>query len=111
MSRYVPDKWILLETGDGTETVYKVFAGWYGGYTGSDSWKLSSGVTNMTVFPDRYEFENFSGSLYVCYKAVEGMSMYMRQIFDGFMTQLKDVPEFSMSFVNIKDIDSSKYIK
>jgi len=111
MSRYVPDKWILLETSDGIETTYKVFAGWYGGYAGSDSWKLSSGVTYTEEFEDRYEFENFSGSLYVCYKAVEGVSMYMRQIFDGFIEQIKDVPEFKMSIVDIKNIDSSKYIK
>ena len=39
---YTPDGWIVVEfrTNDG-EVNRKVMASWYGGYGGSDSWKLS----------------------------------------------------------------------
>jgi len=111
MSTYYPDKWILLETSNGIETTYKVFAGWFGGFAGADSWKLSSGVTNVKKYENRYEFENFSGSTYVCLNAEEGLSSYMHRILDNFLEQIKDLPEYKMTIVDIKNIDSSKYIK
>ena len=91
MSRYAPDKWKLIKlTSTEKGTHYRVLAGWYGGYTGGDSWKISSGVEKTTEFHDRYEYLNTSGSLYVCYKGAEGTSSYMREVFEGYAEQNSD---------------------
>ena len=49
MSTYTPDLWVILEfkEKDSEEVNRKVLASWYGGYAGSDSWKLSSGITKQ----------------------------------------------------------------
>ena len=66
---YTPDGWIVVEfrTNDG-EVNRKVMASWYGGYLGSDRWKLSSGITETIEHEDHYDFINHSGSVYKCGK-------------------------------------------
>ena len=81
MSTYTPEKWQIIQISDDNITVQKVFAGWYGGYLGSDSWKLSSGIVDCVEFDDRYEFTNHSGSLYICYKQSQGTTGYMLQVY------------------------------
>lgn len=90
MSTYHPDRWVLVELSTPTETVKKVFAGWYGGYLGSDSWKLSSEVVTVTEKDDSYEFLNQSGSTYVCHVNAYGMTGYMMSIFANWETQQSD---------------------
>jgi hypothetical protein len=79
---YTPDRWVIikitnLETGD---THDRVFAGWYGGYTGSDSWKMNSGITKTEDKGDHILFHGSSGSVYKCYKQAYGMSGYMSSV-------------------------------
>lgn len=93
MSTYNPDCWVLVKFySEGyPEGVSKVLAGWYGGYCGSDSWKLSSGVESVTDGGDHYEFLNSSGSIYICHKDCQRMSGYMSQIYNGWKSEsLKD---------------------
>lgn len=87
MNTYTPDAWAILKFASEDDVVCKVFAGWYGGYTGGDYWKLSSGITSMTEYEDRYEFMNVSGSLYVCYKGATKMTMYLNSIIEVFKGQ------------------------
>lgn len=93
MSKYTTDRWVVLEFDHDGDVIKKVFAGWYGGYLNGDSWKLSSGVTNQREFDDRFEFENYSGSLYICHKGCYGMSGYMMGIFTSFENQVKEAVE------------------
>lgn len=67
---YTPDAWVLVKIVDGVGGVplYKVFAQWYGGYTGSDSWKLNSGIVGVQLVEGYYIFEGHSGSFYHCRK-------------------------------------------
>jgi hypothetical protein len=91
MSTYTPDRWVVIELNSPTTaSIRKVFAGVYGGYCGSDSWKVSSGITQVTEHEDRYEFLNESGSLYVCYKHAYGMSGYMSSIYAGWERGMSD---------------------
>ena len=84
MSNYIPDRWVVVEfDSEVGGPIKKVLAGWYGGFGGSDSWKLSSGITEVKEFDDRWEFLNHSGSIYICYKNAFGMSAYMGQIYAG----------------------------
>jgi hypothetical protein len=88
MSEYTPDRWTMLEiTGKGSEPIRKIFAGWYGGYLGSDSWKLNSGVTNIRIDDSgHYEFDGQSGSTYYCHTNTYGMSGYMSQVLADWRT-------------------------
>ena len=74
MSEYYPDKWVVVKIGD--ENLYKVFACWYGGYAGSDSWKLNSGITKATLEGHVYGFEGSSGSIYYCHEDCYGTNFY-----------------------------------
>ena len=77
MSEYTPDKWLLLKiTNDKNESHYRVFATWNGGYLGSDSWQMNSGITKVTENTDYYFFEGASGSLYICRKGSYGSTAY-----------------------------------
>ena len=41
VSTYTPDAWVVVEiNSEEFGMIKKIFAGWYGGYCGSDSWKL-----------------------------------------------------------------------
>ncbi len=81
-AKYVPDRWVILEISDGATFTNKVFAGWYGGYLGEDSWKLNSGNVEEREFDDRWEFVGASGSVYVCRKNAYGMSSHMARVLE-----------------------------
>lgn len=87
---YSPDRWVLVDLINGDEVIRKVFAGWYGGWCGSDSWKLSSQVLETKDFGDYFEFHNHTGSIYRCHKNAHGMSGYMTDIFAGWHKQSND---------------------
>jgi hypothetical protein len=77
MSDYTPDRWVVVKiTGNEYPTYYKVFACWYGGYAGSDSWKLNSGITSVAFENNVYYFNGSSGSVYECHKDTYGYNMY-----------------------------------
>jgi hypothetical protein len=66
---YTPDNWVVIGAPNG----YKVLAGWSGGYLSGDSWRLNSGVTNITFEDPFYLFEGASGSVYRCHKDAYGL--------------------------------------
>jgi hypothetical protein len=77
MSEYKPDKWVVVKiSSDKHPPVHKVFACWYGGYAGSDSWKLNSGITQATLEGYVYSFEGSSGSVYECHEDCYGTNAY-----------------------------------
>ena len=77
MSDYTPDKWVVVRiTGPDTPPIHKVFACWYGGYLGSDSWKLNSGITRAYEEGQCFAFDGSSGSTYNCHKSHYGTNGY-----------------------------------
>jgi len=78
MSDYTPDKWMVIKiTIKKTKAShYRVFACWYGGFAGSDSWKMNSGITSATQDENGYHFTGSSGSVYHCHKNGYGISSY-----------------------------------
>lgn len=86
MSYYTPDYWVLIElSGPKIATpVKKVLAGWQGGWTGSDSWRLSSGVISVETTEAAWLFKNTSGSVYFCGKNNQRFNMMTRGIFNEF---------------------------
>jgi len=96
MSTYTPDRWIIVKIQSvGNEPYYRVLAGWYGGFTQGDSWKLSSGIEKSIDRGTHYEMLQSSGSTYLCPKGSHGCSSYMASIYSGFV---KDCIENGMIF-------------
>ena len=94
MSTHVPDKWVVLELGTKEHLIKKVFAGWYGGFAKGDSWKLSSSISDVREFKDRWHFHTASGSLYVCFKGQNyGTSSYMNSVYSTWIDETKDTPD------------------
>jgi hypothetical protein len=87
MSEYIPERWVVIEFVTPEETIRKVFAGWYGGYLDGDSWKLNSGNKSERELDDRWEFDGYSGSTYVCHKSAYGLSGYMSSLLSGWIKQ------------------------
>lgn len=91
MSDYYPDKWVVVKiTNDDYPPVYKVFACWYGGFAGSDSWKLNSGITKVTEDGSCYLFDGASGSVYSCHKSNYGTNTYGGGVLQNFINKAKD---------------------
>jgi hypothetical protein len=90
MNKYTPDTWVILRIKTRKQPpIYKLFAGWYGGYTQGDSWKLNSGITIVKTSDKFYEVHGESGSIYVCPIGREGMSTYMYGVLASFQEQFK----------------------
>jgi hypothetical protein len=90
VSDYTPDKWLIVKiTGGDYPPVHKVFACWYGGYLGSDSWKLNSGITKVFSEDDMYSFEGSSGSVYHCHKNAYGANGYGTGVLNRMIEDLK----------------------
>jgi len=93
MSDYIPDRWVVVKISgyeDRSKPVYKVFACWYGGYAGSDSWKLNSGITKVTLEGNVYSFEGSSGSVYECHKDSYGYNMYGGSVLNNMIEKSKE---------------------
>ena len=85
----VPENWVILKI-DGNETYYRVFAGWRGGYTGSDSWKINSGIVSIESDEDYYYFIGHSGSCYKCHKRSYGnLSSWVSGVLNGIIKNSK----------------------
>ena len=90
MSDYTPDRWVVLEmSSDKQEPVLKVFAGWYGGFAGSDSWKLNSGITAVKETNDYFFFDGSSGSCYSCRKGSYGTNMYGQGVLNNLIDKIE----------------------
>lgn len=88
MTDYYPDKWVVIEIKTPDTTIQKVLASWYGGFAGSDSWRCSSGITDIETLDDRYLFHNESGSIYECFKHRYGMSAYTAIVYQHLIRDL-----------------------
>ena len=90
MSEYCPDKWLVIKLNYETGSHYRVFGSWYGGWTGSDSWRMNSGITSITQDDKAYYFKGTSGSVYTCYKNCYGASGYGTRVLEGMIDAQKD---------------------
>ncbi len=88
MDEYTPDNWVVIKlTSEQYGTVYKILAGWSGGYATGDSWRMNSGIVRCeetvetSVYNNKeytatyYNFYGSSGSCYKCHKEAYGLRM------------------------------------
>ena len=72
---YTPDRWMIIKI-TGTDPHYRVFGSWYGGYGGSDSWRMNSGIVSVEEDGGYFIFKGSSGSEYHCHKETYGSHSY-----------------------------------
>ena len=95
MSNYNPDKWLVIKI-NGEQPHYRIFGSWYGGYLGSDSWRMNSGITKVSEDGDYYLFDGSSGSIYKCHKKAHGISGYGSDVLNGY---IKKQPELNIEII------------
>jgi hypothetical protein len=83
---HIPDKWVIITDPAETQEEYKyrILSGWYGGYLGSDRWRISSGIIKITEHKTFYEIHNVTGSTYKCFKNNTGLSSYTAEIYNHY---------------------------
>ena len=107
MNTYTPDVWVVLEfnTPELATPTRKVFCGWYGGYTGSDSWKLNSGITAVRIDDQgHYEFDGYSGSTYHCHFNNYHMSGLMQSVLANWQKQAEQRGDLTIRILSIDEI-------
>jgi hypothetical protein len=90
---YSPDRWVVVKLSNDKDTVFKVLAGWSGGYLDGQSWRMNSGISKVVVDGDFYLFEGFSGSTYKCHKKSYGTNMIMAGIISQLLEQKQYIAE------------------
>ena len=105
MSEYTPDVWVVLELANSKETIRKVFGGWYGGFAGSNSWKLNSGITAVRIDDEgHYEFDGYSGSTYYCHFNNYHMSSLMQSVLAHWQKQAEESGDTTIRILSIDEI-------
>ena len=80
---YFPHKWVVIDYGEEVGFApqrYAILAGWYGGFSGSDSWKRSSPVVEWDFKEDDLEVTTESGSKYILHKGAIGVTMLTQSL-------------------------------
>lgn len=109
MKTYSPDLWTLVKIESGEfGTHYKILASWYGGFAGSESWKLSSGCVKASIDDTSYCVLQHTGSSYLCYNNNYGMSSYAASIFKGWE---KDSIEGGFTITQLNKKDAVEWLK
>lgn len=98
---YAPDKWMLIQI-TGRDPHYRVFGSWSGGYLGSDSWRMNSGIVAVKQVGDYYFFMGHTGSVYRCHKDMYGANVYgygvLKQYEHDTFKPLNEPPEDLLNF-------------
>ena len=100
-----PDKWVILQITKEGLSVYRLLAGWYGGYLGSDEWRLSSAIISFTKEGGYIYFTSASGSIYKCYMEAEGTTSYTQSKYMYFKSLETDLVKINiMEFKDYENI-------
>lgn len=102
MRTYKPDLWLLLKiTGPNSEPIFKILGSWYGGFGGSNSWRLSSGCLTPEIDGDSIVWPQSSGSTYEVSLKNIGASSYTQNVLASYIDEAEkanislEVVEFS----------------
>ena len=93
---YFPHKWVVIDYGEEYEETqrYAILAGWYGGFTGSNSWKRSSPIVKWKVDGDDLVAYTESGSKYILHKEAIGVTMMTQSLIsEAGLTVLSEIED------------------
>lgn len=103
MSDYAPDVWVVIKVTPKDEPpIYRVLAGWYGGYLNGDSWKINSGITEFTESDKFIEFGGYTGSVYKCHREAERFSRMTGGIFEHYSKELENANVGKMEHISFE---------
>jgi hypothetical protein len=106
---YYPDSWVVLKiTPEREETIYKVLAGWSGGYLDGDSWRMNSGITGVDKQAYHWEFYGSSGSTYICHQSDYRISMATGPIYTKLKQTFGDDVELMPEDTDWASLDYSR---
>jgi hypothetical protein len=84
----LPHYWVVIKITNIYGVHHRVFATWSGGYSAGDSWRLNSGITEVTRDDDYYYFHGASGSCYKCAVNAYGVAnSYGQSVLDDLLQQ------------------------
>ena len=87
----VPQRWVIVAFKKESDTYYKVFASWAGGYLDGDSWRMNSGIAKVEEDDSHFYFTGHSGSCYKCHKLGYGFATsYSQRVLDGAVSRSKE---------------------
>lgn len=111
MREYTPDVWVVLEFNAPhmEKPLRKVFGGWYGGFAGSNSWKLNSGITQVREHDGHYEFDGYSGSTYSCHANNYHMSSLMKDILSKWQKQADERGDVTIKILTLDEVAKLSY--
>lgn len=89
---YKPDNWVVIQI-KGDDPHYRVLAGWSGGYTTSDHWRMNSGIEKVEEDDSYLYFYGSSGSVYRCHKESYGLRMNNAHVWSALKHQHGDLVE------------------
>ena len=107
MSTYTPDSWVVLEFVTPQETFRKVLAGWYGGYAGTNSWKLNSGIKKAVFDGNWWLFEGHSSSVYRCNINNYHMSSLMMGVYSVLLKQADERGDVKIRILDLGEVEES----
>ena len=97
---YQPDNFVALKIEKDDTLIFRILAGWSGGYLDGDSWKLNSGITKIEEDGDFYLVHGYSGSIYKLHKNSETVRMNMAGTLNSLLDKFPDI----VTVVPLKDI-------
>ena len=111
MTEYRPDSWVPVRINSKKHgIIHKVLCSWYGGFAGSDYWKLSSGIESVTIegaTPTDHGtliMPQSSGSVYIVPGRTH-MSGLMMSIASSFAQKAEDSNgEFTFEIIELEDL-------
>lgn len=89
---YEPDNWVVIKI-KGDDPHYRVLAGWSGGYTTGDSWRMNSGITRVEGDEQSFYFYGATGSCYKCHKTAYRLRMNNAHIWAALQSKHGDKVE------------------
>lgn len=89
LHEYTPDNWVIVHV-KGDDPHYRVLAGWSGGYTTGDSWRMNSGITRVEEDKEYFYFHGTSGSVYKCHKESYCLRMNNAHVWHAMQAQHGD---------------------
>ena len=96
MSEYNPDAWVMLKITTSKYSVYKVLAGWYGGFANGDRWKLNSGCTSVEKDGEFLVFSGWSGSTYRVHPNTYRLTGLTTQVLSNFQKEIEGTADASI---------------
>jgi len=89
VNEYAPNKWVVIKVANKAGVFHRVFGCWYGGFKDGDSWRINSGITNVTIDNDIYSFHGYTKSVYKCSLGLYGTNSYGGAVLNNFIKDAK----------------------